>query len=319
MLKAMIVATALLGAAPALGQTAAQATAPQVDVDKDIKRLFEEGQAAAAAQQWDKARIAFAKAWALLPLPQIARHLGRAEIRSGDFVAGIEHLQAFLKEKPAADPVEIEAIQELLTEAKAKVATVTLKVEQTDADVLVDGRAIEEKFVAGPILLLAGAHTFEVRKKGYLGVPQHLALSAGDEVGVFLNLVPMRNAHVDVATAPVGAPTKWLIPAMAIGSGALAAAGIGSLAWSKVERDRVKSEFPCHSDVACDKLRERGAQSIGFAYGSLPLFIGAGVGGVSALIAWAGVRKSPTGAAESRKTSLLVVPTLGGIGVRGAW
>jgi hypothetical protein len=333
MLKVMTTVVALLVVSPAFGQGSAhpaqKAASTQADVEKEVKRLFDEGQAAATAQQWGKAKAAFSKAYTLLRLPQIAMHLGRAEVRGGDFVAGIEHLQSFLKEKPDADRAEVEAVQELLTEAKAKIATVTLKVDQPGAEVLVDGTVLQEKSLGRPLYLLSGAHTFEVRKKGYLGMPKHLELSAGAEVGVFLNLVPTADAPVEVKTVParreVGPSSHGgLISAMSIGSGGLLAAGIGSFVWWRVERDRAfdvaKGEGSCTTEDACEKLYEyHASRSENIGYVSMALLGSAVVTGVPSLIAWAITKKSQTNAVKSRETSFMVVPTVGGIRVQGTW
>ena len=186
---------ALLVTVPAFAQgpAAAPAASSQANVNAEVKRLFEEGQLAAGFAQWEKARTAFGKAFALKPLPQIALNLGRAEVKVGEALSGAEHLQFFLREETNPDPAEVAAAQALIKQAKPKIVMVTMKVEPADAEVLVDGRLIEKKLLPGPIFLPPGTHSFEAKKDGFQGASQSLELSAGAEVGVPLKLVDFWN------------------------------------------------------------------------------------------------------------------------------
>ncbi len=325
MLKVMVVAAALLVAAPAWGQGSTQLAA--ADVEKEVKRLFEEGQTAAAAQQWDKAKAAFVKAHELMPSPQILRHLARAEIRSGDLGSGIEHLHAFLKRKDEADNAEVEAVQALLAETKATIARVVLKVDEPGAEMLVDGDAREEKVLAQPIYLRPGAHTFEARKKGYHSAAQRFELSPDSDTVVSLHLVPLGDSRAERKTvaveSTVGGPTKWLVPTVAIGTGALAAAAIGSLVLSRIEHQRgidVSNDVACTTDARCKSLYEdHRTNMLGFAGAFVGFAAGAGITGISTVIAWSLTRKSHSAPMKSGEAAFMVVPTLGGIRVQGAW
>ncbi|MRG98047.1 hypothetical protein [Polyangium spumosum] len=298
-------------------------------MNTEVKRLFEEGQVAAGFAQWEKARTAFGKAFALRPLPQIALNLGRAEVKVGDALSGAEHLQYFLREEPNPDPAEVAAAQALIKEAKPKIVTVTMKVEPADAEVLVDGRPIEKQLLPGPIFLPPGTHSFEAKKDGFQGASQSLELSAGAEVGV-----PLKLGAVGGGGGLVGDPVDpgkkspppkdktWMYVGAGV-SGGLLLLGIGTAIGGKVAQDQAfdaARNVGCSGDQECKPLYEQRASMVeGLAYTSLISFIGAGAVGTVTLIHALSGKKQTADTKEASMASFVVVPTVGGIVVQGTW
>lgn len=320
------------------GTASPAAGAGQTGSDEEVKRLFGEGQAAADKKQWQKARDAFAKAFEMRPLPQIAVNLGRAEVRLGkpeEVLSGATHLQLFLREETGPEPADVQAVQALLKEAKAKLATITMKVDVADAEVLVDGRAIDKKQLPGPIFLLPGAHTFEAKKTGFVGANQSLELSAGAEIGVPLKLVPIAGGDARTSGAggnvvdpdkkpPPPPPDRTLIYVGAAVSGGLLLAGIGTAVGAKIFEGRAVdavNQVGCTGDAACKPIYEDNASKMQIlAYTSLFSFIGAAAVGAVTVVSATGGKKPPSDAKQTPpKASFVVAPTLGGAYVQGVW
>lgn len=155
-------ATALSQPAPAgAGAPAPAAADPTVAA---VKRHYSAGRNAADAKQWPKAVEEFEKAYALKPLPQLAGNLGEAELRVGRFRDAAEHVERFLREDKGADADDKKNAQVWLDEAKKKIVTLRITVDEVGAEVLVDDKVIGTSPLAPEVYVEPGKHTVVARK-----------------------------------------------------------------------------------------------------------------------------------------------------------
>lgn len=156
-------ATAVSQPAPAGGGGPAQAGA-DATVAAVVKQHYAAGRAAADAKQWPKAAEEFGKAYALKPLPQLAGNLGEAELRIGRFRDAAEHIDRFLREDKGALPEDKKAGEGWLTEAKKKIVTLKIAVDEAGAEVLIDDKAIGTSPLPPEVYVDPGKHTVVARK-----------------------------------------------------------------------------------------------------------------------------------------------------------
>lgn len=229
-------------------QGAAPASASPANVDL-IKKHYAAGRAAADAKNWAKAAEEFGKAYALNPLPQIAGNLAEAELHLGRHRDAAEHAEKFLREDKGALTEDKAAARQWLTDAKKKVVTLKITVEDPGVEVLIDGKSIGKTPLPPEVYVDPGKHTVEARQgaardeatdtyqAGWTRVMKLKPKAAGAAPG------PSASATgTAVATGTVGSGTAttrpavpaqsggtptWLRPAVLIGGGAVALVGIG--------------------------------------------------------------------------------------------
>jgi hypothetical protein len=179
--------------------------------EQEAARRYDEGAKAARAGKWEKAREAFQEALRLKPDPVAAGRLGEAAFRTGRYVEAAQHLTWFLREATAASPDDRQAAEKMLAEAKAKIGTVTVRVDVAGADVLADGRPVGKSPLAGPVFVEPGFRQFKATKDEYGAEGRGIEIAAGSSPEVELTLtLPSRQP---IAQQPAAAPTPPIMQA----------------------------------------------------------------------------------------------------------
>jgi hypothetical protein len=183
-----VLSAALLGPLIAPREASAQPKAAASASSDDVARIFAVGVRAAESGDWEKARQLFEAAWAGMRHAKIAMHLGRAELKTGRYPEAIEHLSYFLRVgKDFPESVRKE-VTEMLTQALAKVAKVTVRANIEGAELFVDGRSVGRAPLAEPVYVEPGRRTFEARVKGYAPKSVMESIKAGTAPEVELSL-----------------------------------------------------------------------------------------------------------------------------------
>lgn len=224
---------------------------------------------------------------------------------------------------------------------KAKIGTVTIRVNVDQADVLVDGRRIGASPLADPAFIEPGSRRLEVRKAGFAPTSQGIEVAVGSAQVVELKLIPVLQSPVVTAQSPRPAPLDTSAPrwrtAGVLGGVGLAAAGAGvGIAFSFVARaktaaavtesDRLTSgtldlDSICPEPATtprCGRLREileargtyRGAAIAGFAMGGV---------GVAGAVFSALRRPSRPGRSGHEEKVVTIVPSLEGVVITGTF
>lgn len=297
---------------PASGSEAAEAA---------VRRIFEDGVTAGKQERWEDARQAFLKAWQLKRYPQIAANLGRAEVKVGRYRDGAKHLAFFLRESRDASNEDRAIAQELIAEARAKLGTISLRVEPAGAEVLVDGVSLGAAPFADEVYVDPGRHVLEARREGYQPMRRELDMVAGTTGAVQLQLTPIKRPAEAAAPAPT-APEEGGRSGVVIGVGigaSVAAAGAGAVLLV-MAMDKASQKEPIAKDGYPDRSRE---EWLGLEQDRANLlnaatwsFIGAGVLG-AATVVYALTGSKP--ARPQRTGQVWVHPAGAGIGVRGVW
>lgn len=175
----------LLGAATSFAAPPARAA----DEDNTVamaRERFKEGVAFFDQKQYDKARVAFLQAYALKKHPAVLLNLAQSELRCGHEVDAAKHFSAYLRESTTASDSERQAAEAGLNATKSAVALLDVSVDESGADIYVDGSLEGTSPLPGALYVAPGTHTIEARKGGKTKT-QQVNASAGRQFMAELN------------------------------------------------------------------------------------------------------------------------------------
>ncbi len=138
-------------------------------------------------KEFDKARVAFLQAYALKKHPAVLLNLAQSELRSAHEADAAKHFSAYLREATDATGAETQAAQAGLNAAKLAVCEVDVNVDESGAEVSVDGTLEGMSPLPGAVYLTAGQHTVEAHKGARSSATQ-VGASAGKELTLTLAL-----------------------------------------------------------------------------------------------------------------------------------
>lgn len=160
------IALSALGATLAVPREAAAQPAQQAKADEAKNRylkgvdLFDEG-------DYQSALIEFKRSYELVPNFNVLYNIGQVYFQLSDYANALRTLQQYLDEGgkriPSSRKTDVEKDIEKL---RARVATVTLKINVKDAELRIDDQVVTQA-LTGPITVSAGKRRFEVSKTGY--------------------------------------------------------------------------------------------------------------------------------------------------------
>jgi hypothetical protein len=169
--------------------------------DPEAARRYEEGLAAAEAQRWNDARVAFLAAFSAHPSASIAAPLGRAELMVGRHRDAAEHLAYFLRVATDARPEDLTLATELLDVARSKVGTLKIRVNVPGTEVRIDGKLVGRAPLPEVLYVEPGPRTLEARAPDRASEPVTIEATPGAKQEVILVLPPRESAPL----APVPA------------------------------------------------------------------------------------------------------------------
>jgi len=163
------------------------------------RERFKEGVAFFDQKQYDKARVAFLQAYALKKHPAVLLNLAQSELRSGHEVDAAKHFSAYLRESTAVSDAERQAAEAGLSATKSAVALLDVNVDESGAEIYVDGSLEGISPLPGALYVSPGAHSVEARKGGKTRT-QQVNTSAG------------RQFMADLSFAPKTVPSAAAVP-----------------------------------------------------------------------------------------------------------
>jgi len=205
-------ALSLASSAPAFAaghvRVVAQAVAPPKPLTESLspaarveyesgKILFLDGDAAGAL-------VKFQRAYELSKDPRLLWNVAVCEKRLRHYARVIEHLERYRIEGASVlEPDELRDAAELIAELRPFTGTVRLKVNQSMAEVTVDGQPVGSTPLDRAIVLDIGQRTIRVTREGYLPVTRQVMISGPEEQAIEVQLVPeLHEGRLLVVTDP---------------------------------------------------------------------------------------------------------------------
>jgi len=203
-----VLAAALLGGA-LVGISPRPAHGAEDDVTIGMAReRFKEGVAHFDKKEYEKARAAFVQAYALKKHPAVLLNLAQSEVRSGRERDAAKHFTQYLREATDASAAEREAAQTGLATARAAVVELQVSVDDSGAEILVDGASEGTSPLTDPVFVDPGSHTIEA-KKGDRSATQSVSGKAGEKKEARLMLAGAAAvAAAPAQTKPEGEPVE---------------------------------------------------------------------------------------------------------------
>lgn len=290
---------------------------------------FEKGNALAHDNEWVKAEQAYAESLRLVPLPKTAGMLGFVQVQLENYLAGAKNLEWFFQEETSVEVKKREQLRPHYVLAKEHVATIKIKVDPMDAAVSIDGIAILPNQLYWPHYVGAGTHVIEAKKDGFGLERQNVTVAIGMETPVELKMVavPEQRSTMPTPEQPKteqqqGNPrVPILIGAIAI-TGVSLIAGIGfGAAWKQKQDESIDAAWNrgCAENDCRNVYGAAFADAGKYKAGTAISLSVAGVTGISALAYYWATRNQNNSSAESRVTSLYLVPTINGVLLNGIW
>jgi hypothetical protein len=202
------------------------AAAPSAEATKRAEASYKQGVRLYSEKKFAEAEAAFEAAWAVNPTADVAYNLGTAEYQQGKYQEAAEHLSFALRAWPLLSvmaPLRPIAEQRM-AESRTFVGALTVKVNQEQAEVFVDGRAVGRAPLAGEVFVAPGAHVVEAKLKGYVGAKEAVQIEKGAAKTVELKLAAI--TPMEAASGESGDSVK---PKGASASGTESAAGDSGL------------------------------------------------------------------------------------------
>lgn len=275
--------------------------------EKDATQiLYNNGLNAAKQGDWEKAYEAFSAAWRVRQHPQIALNLGRAALKTSRYGEAAEHLAFFLREtKAEVESQDRALVQELLIEAKQKVATLIVKVNRAGAEVVVDGQVMGQAPLSRDLYLDPGSHTVEARLGKERAAPITVDLDAGQSRQLGLSFdqtsdaAPLPEGAEDAAAEQdSGGPQKEILIAGTAISGTALLAGVGLTIGAAASNPQDRS---------------------GLWSGAAASYVVAGIGGGATLLYYLVTSSDTAPPKQTARVVPVATPDGGGLWLTGTW
>lgn len=193
-------ASALLPSAHAKPKSAAEEAAER-------KRA---GDAAMDALNYADALAAYTEAYALSKDPALLYNKGRVLQALARYPEALEQLESFEREAPPELRAKVPALAALLAEIRAKVSTLRLVANVSDARVLVRGSVVGKTPLAAPLSLTAGPAVVAVEAEGYFPFERALTLPGGETLELRAELVSRATTGVLRVSADAAGAAVWV-------------------------------------------------------------------------------------------------------------
>lgn len=291
---ALTFATAL--ALAPLRAALAQDLTPAQHAEWEKKR--DAGRAAAQAEQWNKAREAYQRAWQIKKDWNLAANLGLVDLRQGRYRDAAEHLEYAVREAPpntaTKSPEEWNRLREIQQRALSKVGILVITVDPPGAEVLVNGLPVGRSPLPGRVFVEPGAVAVEARGEGFALGHAQVSVEAGKQEAVRLNLAALPGWAGKRGKEVPAPPPPPVVPGPRVNKGAIIAgatvtglgvilggvfAGVSNAKAAQSQDVTHQGNGICVGKTACkpvfDDLQQ---QKQTFSGVSMWSFIGAGVG-----------------------------------------
>ena len=167
----------------------ADKNAPSPQERRRAVNLKQQGDDSMVTLRYAEALDAYTKAYEITSDPALLYNRGRALQGLGQMPEALEQIEAFNEKAPATLKAKVPALDALLTELRAKTATITLACDIKGARVLIDNKVVATTPVDRPLRINAGDVAIQVEADGYFPYQTKIKLPGGESTKVVATLV----------------------------------------------------------------------------------------------------------------------------------
>jgi hypothetical protein len=224
-------------ATPAVG-TPAEAEPASDPAKVEARQRYDRGIRLYAEGEFSLAVIEFERAYTLVPDYRVLYNIGQVRVQLAQYARARRSLEQYLAE--GGDQISAErkaAVQADLEMLASRTATLQIKTNVEDAEIVVNDSIVGRSPLAEPILLDVGEHRINLRKPGYSPRFSQITLAGRDAETLELNLEKVPEAKVSQIIVEKAVPessnrSAWLIATwsatgvFAVGAGITGGLGI---------------------------------------------------------------------------------------------
>jgi len=193
-----------IAAAPAVRADEADAASYDTEIATALERY--------AARDWAGARAAFERAHAHKPGARTLRGMGLSAYYGGDYVPAARCFeQALVENRYALSPEQRAEARDLLARSYHHIGQLRVRAEPEGAAIRLDGNSLES---GEQVLLVPGRYPLEVTFPGRAPRAQEIAIDAGQQLSLYIELppAPAPAPSVPAPAAPASAPATISAP-----------------------------------------------------------------------------------------------------------
>jgi hypothetical protein len=246
----------------------------------DARERFRRGVDFYREGSYDAALAEFTKAYEIAPDYRVLYNLAQVQSERHDYAAALKLVDDYVKRgQGEINEERLEQVRSWLPQLKSRVAMLWVHCELDDLELLIDGLPAAKLPQATPLLVNAGVHQLQLRRRGYESVTREMVIAGGEkvrvelpapvEIGVSSTTIvsvetlspePVQTHPVDVtshaAAASVDRTPLWisLISTAVLAGGAVTFGALASS--SESELDRELNRLPADRSRVSD-LRSR--------------------------------------------------------------
>jgi hypothetical protein len=171
---------------------------------KEARALFEKGKALGKKKDWQGSYEMLLRSFELRASHDTAANLAYAATKAGKHAEAARFAAYAIRMMPTAEPEDKRAaVENMLSEAKKEVTTVSLTVKPPKADILVNGVSIgSAEELLDPIFLSPGDHVIEAHADGYETAREPITATRSTERALPLTLTPRASGAAGSSALP---------------------------------------------------------------------------------------------------------------------
>jgi hypothetical protein len=214
----LAVAFALVNAAAARVAIAQPAPPASAAAANESRKAFMDAEKEARAKHWDAAAERYRQSNTAMPTPQALTGLANAQYQLGQAVDAYHSYEDLLKTYGDKLGPAKAAAEARLKELAGKTGLLGVNVNETGADIAIDGKAFGQSPLAAPVRLAAGTHSIKVTKAGFTPFEKSLELQGGQTQTAEATLAKEATKGTVSVREKAGQAVRVLVDGLDVGS-----------------------------------------------------------------------------------------------------
>jgi hypothetical protein len=153
----------------------------------DARERFRRGVDFYREGSYDAALAEFTKAYEIAPDYRVLYNLAQVQSERHDYAAALKLVDDYMKRgQGEINEERLEQVRDWMPQLKSRVAVLWVHCELDDLELLIDGLPAAKLPQSTPLLVNAGVHQLQLRRRGYESVTREIVIAGGEKVRVEL-------------------------------------------------------------------------------------------------------------------------------------